>query len=798
MAQLGSAGHALEELDRAEASGRLVQAWRKLSDLPASPKAAAWRAYLCARVGDLEGAAEATDEGNDEEAAALLSLAQGRVAVARGEVETGLLRFDDAIARSAERPRLRVRGLLSGAEALLERDGPADGSAAVGRLADARSLIDTHDLADLRLELRMMLARGRAVTGDLDGAIQDAEDVVEVARREGNADIEWRTLALLAEFHSTRGSDFAARRHDQSAMEVLESIVVTLPREAREAFWRDPIRRRVRLRASASTDRFSAARPEPEPVAGQVYRLLEILKRLASERDLDRLLERITDSAVELSQAERGFVLLPNDEGDLEPRLVRGTQPDDPSVAFSRSIAEAVLIDGKPLLTVDAQGDARVNEYLSVHKLMLKSVACLPIRGPQGTMGVIYLEHRMRRGRFAEDDLDLLLAFADQTAIALENARLLAELEARGRQLEQANTELEKANAEVERVLVARTEQLEETRRDLDRTRSELRTRFSHGGIIGRSDAMRRVFAVIERVRDADVPVVIQGESGTGKELVSRAIHYGGPRAKKPFVALNCAAIPEALLESELFGHVKGAFTGADRDRKGVLVRASGGTLFLDEVGDMPGKMQVDLLRVLQDGHVRPIGGEEEEVVDVRIVAASNKLLRDLVAKGEFREDLYYRLNVVEIRLPPLRDRVGDLPLLCDFFLERIAKQDKRPRKRISREALQRLSRSTLPGNVRQLEHILMNACVMVEGDVIGESDLALGDDVAANDLIVTAPEPPTGPPPSQTFEDFKETEKQRILAALEEHNWNRAKAARALGIPRRTFYRRLKEHDIL
>lgn len=756
-----------------------------------------------AQLGDFEGALGVEVEENDERARALHSLAMGRIAVSKSEVETGLLRYDDAIARarSAGATRIQARGLLEAADALLERDGPADGSAAVGRLAEARTLLgDAHP--DLQLTLRLALARARAVNGDLDGAVDDTEAVLESARDAAHVEVEWRALAFLAELQSMRGSDFAARRSDQSAMEVLESVVVTLPRDAREAFWRDPVRLRLRLRASSTTDH--GPRTEVAPALDtRTSRLLDILKRLASEFDLERLLERITDAAVELSRAERGFVLLTDAEtGELQPRLVRaaGTRADDPSVAFSRSIAEAVLIDGEPILTVDARDDNRLSEYLSVHKLLLKSVACLPIRGPRRTIGVLYLEHRMRRGRFVEEDLDLLLAFADQAAIALENARLVSEIEARHRELETAHEKLAAAHAEVERVLVARTEQLEETRIELDRTRSELRVRFSHGGIVGRSDAMRRVFAVIDRVRETDVPVVIQGASGTGKELVARAIHYGGPRAKKPFIAMNCAAIPEALLESEIFGHVRGAFTGADRDRKGVLVRASGGTLFLDEVGDMPAKMQVDLLRVLQDGRVRPIGGEVDETVDVRIVSASNKVLRDLVAKGEFREDLYYRLNVVEIRLPPLRERRGDMALLADHFLERIAKEEGRPRKRLSREALQRLEQAALPGNVRQLEHLLLNACVMVEGDEIGAGDLALGDDVAANDLVATpaAPAAPAGPAPAQSFEDFKETERQRILAALEDHNWNRAKAARALGIPRRTFYRRLKEHGIL
>ena len=315
---------------------------------------------------------------------------------------------------------------------------------------------------------------------------------------------------------------------------------------------------------------------------------------------------------------------------------------------------------------------------------------------------------------------------------------------------------------------------------------------------------MRRVFSILERVQQSDVPVVIQGASGTGKELVARAIHDGGARRKGPFVAINCGAIPEALRESELFGHVRGAFTGADRDRRGVLARAPGGTLLLDEVGDMPARMQVELLRVLQDGRVRPVGGESDQAVDVRIVSASNKRLADLVEAGSFREDLFYRLHVVELGLPALRDREGELPLLVEHFLERIAEREGTPRKRVSREALALLAAEPWPGNVRQLEHALLTACVLAESEVLGPADFGLGSvrfPGEAPELVESmSPAAPDerAAEPSASLEDYKALEKRRILAAREAHQWNRAQAARELGIPRRTFYRRLKEHGIL
>jgi transcriptional regulator with GAF, ATPase, and Fis domain len=651
-----------------------------------------------------------------------------------------------------------------------------------------------------------LLARARGATGDPDGAVEELQKQLDAARAKGSRELEWQASAGLARLHEVRGAAFAARRAWEQAVETLEGMATSLGREHREAFWSDLRRQRARRRAAGEGE------PRARPVApegmddGRLGRLLEILKRLASEHDLDRLLERITDCAIELSGAERGFVLLADEQGGaLEPRTVRdAANPEDPHVAFSRSIAEAVLIDGEPILTVDARTDQRLSEYVSVHKLLLKSVACLPIRGRSGTVGVLYLEHRMRRGRFGEADLDLLLAFADQAAIALENARLLGHLERRRTELEEANRRLADANAEIERLLDARTVELEEARTELTRTREALRQSHDRYGIVGRSEPMRRVFAVIDRVRDAEVPVVIQGESGTGKELIARAIHFGSSRARKPFVAVNCAAIPEPLLESELFGHVRGAFTGADRDRPGVIVKASGGTLFLDEVGDMPAKMQVDLLRVLQDRRLRPVGAEDEVAVDVRVIAASNKSLRTLVERGAFREDLYYRLNVVELWLPPLRDRADDIPLLCEHFLAAFARRDEGPAKRISRDAVQRLMGHPLPGNVRQLEHLRLNAWVMAESDVIGAEDLALSDEGAPValpprlDRALRESEPRTGESPPANVEEHRDQEKRRILEALESHGWNRVRAAQAMGMARRTFYRRLKEYDIL
>jgi DNA-binding NtrC family response regulator len=481
-------------------------------------------------------------------------------------------------------------------------------------------------------------------------------------------------------------------------------------------------------------------------------------------------------------------VLLVGEDGGLEPATIRSAEVElgSQTAAFSRSIAESVLIDGEPVITVDAARDARVSDYMSVHQLMLRSVACLPIETHGRTWGVLYLENRSASGRFAGTDLSVLRAYADQAAIAIETSLLFERVEAQRRSLERANEALRDANRHLEQRVHGQEQALEETKREI----ALLQGTSGNGarwGLVGVSDGMRRVYEVLERVCANDVPVVITGESGTGKELIARAIHRGSPRADGPWVSLSCASIPEGLLESELFGHVAGAFTGATRAHQGVFAQADGGTLFLDEIADMPPRMQLDLLRVLQERRVRPVGADEERPVDVRLVTASNQELRDLIEKGLLREDLYYRLAVVELKLPPLRERRSDIPLLCDHFLGKIAEERGEPRKRLSRAAIQLLCGHDFPGNVRELEHILISATVFSKHQTIEAEELTIESQRAAA-------APMRG---GESYRDFKDAERERIVAALNTHGWNRAQAARALGIPRRTFYRRLKEHGI-
>ncbi|MCD6531225.1 sigma-54-dependent Fis family transcriptional regulator [bacterium] len=329
-------------------------------------------------------------------------------------------------------------------------------------------------------------------------------------------------------------------------------------------------------------------------------------------------------------------------------------------------------------------------------------------------------------------------------------------------------------------MLVRRIEGELQLAREVEYHRREERKRF--GELVGQSAAMRRVFDLISRVAPSDATVLILGETGTGKELVARAIHQRSPRAKKPFVAINCAAITETLLESELFGYERGAFTGADRRKPGMFELASGGTLFLDEIAEMPPTLQAKLLRVLQEKVVYHLGGTTPIPVDVRIIAATNKDLKQLVRERKFREDLYFRLAVFPIELPPLRERREDIPLLVENYLARRGASAK-----VSPEAMELLMGYDYPGNVRELENILERALILSGGKDILPEHLPELEEIPLVENI--------SPVPGETT--LAELEKKMLLAALEKAGGNKSKAARLLGITRRMLYTRLKKYGI-
>jgi transcriptional regulator with PAS, ATPase and Fis domain len=321
--------------------------------------------------------------------------------------------------------------------------------------------------------------------------------------------------------------------------------------------------------------------------------------------------------------------------------------------------------------------------------------------------------------------------------------------------------------------------------RDLER---ELREKHQFQNIIGRSKKMQDTYRLLEDLADLETTVLVTGESGTGKELVARALHYSGQRAFKPFVTVSCSALAESLLESELFGHVRGAFTGAIKDKMGRFQAANGGTILLDEIGDISPLIQLKLLRVLQEKEFERVGESVPQKVDVRVIACTNKDLKEKVRRGEFRQDLYYRLKVVEVSLPPLRDRLEDLPLLVDHFCRSFNERFKKNIEGISNEVLGKFMDYPWPGNVRELEHVMEHAFVLCRGGVITLEHLPSEiRDYERNDRSERSVRIPVQKIPTQGSNGAQE-----ILNALNKAHWNKTKAARLLGISRRTIYRKI------
>jgi transcriptional regulator with GAF, ATPase, and Fis domain len=621
-----------------------------------------------------------------------------------------------------------------------------------------------------------------------------------------------------------------ARRDREEAVTVLEQMAARLPRDLREVFWNDARRRELRKAVQAGagyaptelvplmplvSNRSSGTSTISEltstPLESHLARILEINHELLGELDLQALTSKITEYALELLGADRGYVILREHDGRLSAHTSKSRKTSEEHVDFSRSIARQVMASRKAVVTMNASGDTRMQGYESVHQLMLEAIACVPIIARSGKpIGALYIEAKQRPSRVFERQMPMLQAFADQVGLALETARLVEENKKRANELAAANEDLQAAQARLRELLGERTLKLKRARQRLRDAHDTLYGHFGYQGIVGTSAVMRKMYALIDRVKDTEVPMLITGESGTGKEVAARAIHRASNRNKKPFLGVNCGAIPEHLLESELFGSTRGAFTGADRERKGLIREAEGGTVLLDEIGEMPHKMQAALLRVLQEREVRPVGGSREEKVDVRFIFATHRDLEELVQRGEFREDLYYRIHVVEMRIPPLRERSDDIPALVDHFFGIFAAKYRREKKNLTREALRRLMQHDFPGNVRQLEHVLLNAWILSEGEEILPEDLDLPERgwPSERPLPTSAPPPvsnesapesqrPLRPKSGQTLSKHRRDEKERILQALQECNWNRVKAAEISGIPRRTFYRRLREYKI-
>jgi transcriptional regulator with GAF, ATPase, and Fis domain len=506
-------------------------------------------------------------------------------------------------------------------------------------------------------------------------------------------------------------------------------------------------------------------------------KILEISKAINSETRTRNVLELVLDAALGLSGAERGLVAL-LEEGKrhyaVQRNIFRPVE-QEPDFSAMDAVAARVLSSGKPLLAGSVLHSDAYKQAVPSAPDSIKAVFAFPLVLGTEAIGCIYLDSRFIAMELAGNTLDLLGALAEQATVAINKARLY------DRVLELT----EKLERKVERQSV----ELEATRRDLEIKRLALEERHSYSNIIGKSAPMRDVFDLLDKYVRTDLPVCIYGESGTGKELVARAIHYNGTRKKAHFVAINCAAIPETLLESELFGYEKGAFTGADGRKEGLFETASGGTLFLDEIGGMSPNMQQKILRVIQEKEVRRLGSGKNIPTDVRLIFASNKDLRDLVTKGLFREDLYYRINVLSLSLPPLRKRVEDIPLLFGHFWEKITGNRISGSTEGAGEVLRLFMNYDWPGNIRELENEVNRLAVLGGG--------ALDVKYVSRNIAETA-RPAAGAEPLAGGDvSLPDMQRRMVVAALKKARGNKSKAAKLLGIPRTTVKYKMERFGI-
>jgi transcriptional regulator with GAF, ATPase, and Fis domain len=472
--------------------------------------------------------------------------------------------------------------------------------------------------------------------------------------------------------------------------------------------------------------------------------------------DLEALLNELIDQVVAMTRASKGFLVLANEGGETyDIRVARNLerQPvDDPSELLSDHIIREVITTREAQIISDAYADDRFQTSLSVINLKLCSVMCVPLVVRGELLGLIYVGNDNVRDLFKREQLETLKIFAAQAALFIKNAKLLNELRSESAELAQ---------------------RLEEVK---------------FGEIIGSCPQMIEVYNRVEKVASTDITVLVTGETGTGKELIAREIHDRSPRRKGAFVTVNCGAIPENLIESELFGHIKGAFTGAIATQIGKFQAADGGTIFLDEIGELPLQLQVKLLRVLQERHIQRVGETKTTAIDVRVVAATNRDLQEEVREGRFREDLYFRLAVIGIELPPLRERGDDVLLIARYLVSRYIKEygrDIDATQAFAPSAVHAMMRFSWPGNIRQLENHIKKALVLAEGPQIGAKDLDLEapEGAQSDDGYIL--------PLAEAREAWQREYINRVLAL---NGGNRTKTARDLGVDPRTIFRHLEK----
>ena len=595
------------------------------------------------------------------------------------------------------------------------------------------------------------------------GRTVEAEEAFEQAiecRRESKGDHWARALLMVGEFYLERYKMTRAKAHLEAAKQAFEEMEMSYFLEKTQ----------VLLNQSGEPSRNENAASSSEVSDGTLsvdrwHLLYDMSQELTTEHDVKVLLDRTLGNLLTVYPAERVIVAIKNDTPkDFVVDAVRhhNVESDD-AEELSGSIIRRVIETNEPVLSIDAQTDDRLNRYQSVIDYNIRSVLCVPLfHVKEGVIGALYVDHRGLGNAFSEEDQTFLQVFANLVGVALVNARMYEQLEEKAQYLQQ----------QVER-------------------------RHQLGDLFGQSDAMQAIYYLIESAAKSDIPVLVQGETGTGKELAARAIHYNSTRKDQRFLSQNCAALSPELLQSELFGHKKGAFTGANEDHKGIFEAADGGTVLLDEIADAPPQLQRSLLRVLQEGEIRRVGETEDREVDVRIIAATNRDLKKEVEEGSFREDLYYRLHVIQIDMPPLRERMEDVPLLAEHLLIRIKENVNKSVGGLTVGAIKTLTSYKWPGNVRELENEIQRAVTLAKEDGEITPDLfseSIGH--AVSGVSVEYHLPVRADAHTQAggrLQDcMQEYEKRLIMNALEKYKGNIKRTAEELGLVRASLYRKM------
>ena len=510
--------------------------------------------------------------------------------------------------------------------------------------------------------------------------------------------------------------------------------------------------------------------------------LWDISQSLYQYLNVDDLILHIIKQITNVMYAEAASVIL-HDEGkdelvfcwssDIPARLDR---LEEIRIPIDHGIAGSVFRSGEAEIILDVARDPRhYSDVDSATEFKTKSMIAVPLKTKEQTIGVLEVLNKIK-GVFDEKDCDFLLTLAPIIAMALDNARMCTELNIAYRELQLINKD--------------KDEVIKKTKNEVAYLRREVERHYRFDQVIGNSERMLELFRLCERVMDSDITVLIEGETGTGKELIARTIHFNGPRKKMPFVSQNCGGIPDTLLASELFGHKRGSFTGAVKDKKGLFEIAHGGTVFLDEVAEMSPAMQTSLLRVLQEGEIKAVGSDRSKKVDVRVISATNKNLEKEVQEGRLREDLFYRLSVFTVDLPPLRDRTGDIPVLGNHFISKFNKKTKKSVVGFSQRAMECLSSYPFPGNVRELENEIERAMAMVADN--SQIDISNLSDKIRDDSVRET----HGVKLRGSLKEMVETlEKSVLLEKLREHRGNKTRVAKELGLSRNGLMKKMRRY---